>query len=409
MKKKDILAGQKALLDEIAALRKENMQLRQQLSELPEQPPEPPVPDDPEEEVTPAHQFSRFPVLRSVDDKYPDGALLAPEEEDDEPMTLRALAVHLRGYAAAQFGLRAAEDVFASLLGAMAVSDLIVLHGEAAAVPQAVAAALSQQAELVSLRHAEDALGTWDATTKMYHEKRLLRVIYEAGYQSAPCFAVMEDAETAASEGLAAVRRTAGMGLGPARALRLANDAWPGDPLLLQGGALPYPENLWLFAVANPDAAQDVSQALAAPMQLHLNLQEDKAEISPVLKPIEISAARLRALFREAAAEHPIPEETNKLFAQTAEYLAEHLDYSIDAQTQRQMAPFLGVCLACGLQPKQALDAFLYHKALRRLESADPFLLRHELAGLERFLKDTFGKNGLPLTRVFTKGLQKND
>jgi len=404
MRKRDILAGQKALLDEIAALRKENMQLRQRLSELPEEPFEMPVPDDPEEEITPAHQFSRFPVLRSVDDKYPDGVLPAPEEEDGEPITLQALAAHVRGYAATQFGLRAAEDVYASLLGAMAVSDLIMLRGEASALPQAAAAALGQQAEIVSLRNAENALGTWDAATKMYHEKRLLRVIYEAGYQSAPCVAVLEDAGTAAPEGLAAVWRTAGMGRGPARALRLANDAWPGDPLLLQGGSLPYPENLWLFAAAKQDAVQ-----IAASMQLTINLQEDKAEIPQVLKPIEISAARLRELFRAASEEHPIPEEINKLFAQTAEYLAEHLDYAIDAQTQRQMAPFIGVCLACGLQPKQALDAFLYHKALRRLESADEFLLRHELAGLERFLNDTFGKNGLPLTRVFTKGLQKND
>jgi len=403
MKKRDILAGQKALLDEIAALRKENMQLRQQLSELPEEPLKQPVPDDPEEEITPAHQFSRFSVLRSVDEKYPDGVLLPPEEDDDDPMTLQALAAHLRGYAATQFGLRAAEDVVASLLGAMAVSDLIVLRGEAAGLPQAVAAALGQQAEIVSLRHAEGALGAWDATTKMYSEKRLLRVIYEAGYQSAPCFAVLENAETAAPEGLAAIWRTASAGRGPARALRLVNDTWPGDPLLLRGGTLPYPENLWLFAAAKQEAV------LAAPMQLTINLQENGAEISPVPKPIEISAARLRELFREAVAEYPIPEEITKLFAQTAEYLAEHLDYSIDAQTQRQMAPFIGVCLACGLPPKNALDAFLYHKALRRLETADEFLLRHELAGFERFLNDTFGKNGMPLTHDFTKGLQKND
>ena len=404
MRKKDILAGQKALLDEIAALRKENMQLRKKLSELPEEPIEQPVPDDPEEEITPAHQFSRFPVLRSVDDKYPDGVLPAPEEEDGEPITLQALAEHVRGYAATQFGLRAAEDVVASLLGAMAVSDLIVLRGEAAGLPQAVAAALSQEAEIVSLRYAENALGMWDAATKLYHEKRLLRVIYEAGYQSAPCFAVLENAGTAAPEGLAAIWRTASMGRGPARALHLVNDTWPGDPLLLRGGSLPYPENLWLFAVAKQDAAP-----IAAPMQLYISLQDEKAEIPQVLKPMEISAARLRELFREALAEHPIPKEITKLFAQTADYLAEHLDYAVDAQTQRQMAPFIGVCLACGLQAKQALDAFLAHKALRRLESADEFLLRHELAGLERFLKDTFGKNGTPLTHDFTKGLQKND
>ena len=208
MKKRDILAGQKALLDEIAALRKENMQLRQQLSELPEEPFELPVPDGPEEEIAPAHQFSRFPVLRSVDDKYPDGVLPAPEEEDGEPITLQALAAHMRGYAATQFGLRAAEDVYASLLGAMAVSGLIVLRGEAEGLPQAVAAALGQQAEIVSLRNAENALGAWDAATKLYNEKRLLRVVYEAGYQSAPCFAVLENAETAAPEGLAAIWRT---------------------------------------------------------------------------------------------------------------------------------------------------------------------------------------------------------
>jgi len=398
MRKKEILAGQKRLLEEIAALREENLQMRQTISELPETVPERPVPENPEEDVARAHQFSRFPILRSVDERYPGYPREAAPPGKDDAIALAELAVHLQGYAAAHFGLRAGLDLFAALLGAMAVSRLVALTGKAAAMlPEAAASALGRLTELIPPR--QGLFGSMDAVTKRCHETRLLRVIYEAGYQSAPCFAVINDIAAASPEDIA---RLAGMGPEPSQALRLAGSAWPGDPVMLREGALPYPDNLWIFGVAREAAS-------ASPMRLHVGGGNDPMEIPYGLQPIELSNRRLRELLRAASEEYPLPEEIGAGLIKTAEYLAGRLDMSIDAQTERQMPGFIGVCLACGLRPVSALDAFFYHKALRRLEYADPFLLRYELPGLQRFLEDTFGKNGMPLMGDFIKDLQKND
>ena len=403
MKKKELLAGRKKLLEEIAALREENLQMRRRLAELPEAIPEPPVPDGPEEEIAPQHQFSRFPILRSVDERYNSG--IRNQEaggggEDGNNISLAALAAHLRGYAAAHYGLCAPPDVFASLLGAMAVSDWIVLHGEkTAALPQAVAAALGQEAHLIPAH--QSLLGSQDAVTKLYNETRLLRVLYEASYQPGPCFAVL-DGRASPDE----YTRLLQAAQTKPSALRLAADAWPGDPILLHEGALNFPENLWLFCTGEGGAVE-------SPMRLYIYtegaIKEAAAEIPYAARPLALSAARLRTLLLAAAEEYPVPDGLAAKIARTAAYLAERLDVSMDAKTERQMTRFMGVCLACGLAPENALDAFFYHKALRRMEHADPFLLRYELAGFRRFLDETFGKHGMPLTRAFTNNLQKND
>lgn len=440
MKKKAILAGQKKLLLEIAALREENLELRRRLAALPETVPEPPVPDDPEEEITPQHRFSRFPLLRSVDERYPGGRLAAAQEGDS---TLAALAAHMWGYAAAHYGLCAPPDVYASLLAAMSLSNCVALHDEAGGneaggneadgkeaggneaggaktggdetgnpkaghlkashlkaghlkaelLLQAAAASVGQEAQLIPA--CRPPLGSQDTATKLYRETRLLRVLYEAGYQSAPWFAVLEGAP------LSAITQAAERG----PALRLVGDAWPGDPALLREGVLEYPENLWIFCMG--------ACAAQVPVGLHIhmeNAKEDaKTEIPCAPEPLALSAGWLRGLFARAPMAYPVPADIQALFTRTAAYLADRLDVSVDARTERQMPQFISVCLACGLRPPEALDAFYYQRALRRLENADPHLLRYELPGFGRFLDETFGKSAMPLTRAFTNNLQKND
>lgn len=395
MRKKEILAGQKRLLEEIAALREETLEMRRTISELPETVPERPVPDNPGEDIARAHQFSRFPILRGVDERYPNHPMGAAPPGKDDGITLAQLAWHLQGYAAAHFGLRAAVGLFAGLLGAMAASRLVALTGKAAAMlPEAAASALGQLTELIPPR--SPLFGSMDAVTKRYRETRLLRTVYEAGYRSSPCFAVINDISAVSPEDIA---RLAGMD----QSLRLAGSAWPGDPILLRDGILRRPENLWIFGAAQEAAAS------AAPMRLHVGSGDHPMDVPYGLQAIDISAGRLLELLRAAPWEYPVPEEISAGFIKTAEHLAERLDISFDAQTEQQMPGFIGVCLACGLRPGNALDVFFYHKALRRLEYADPFLLRYELPGLQRFLEDTFGRGAMPLTHDFIKDLQKND
>jgi hypothetical protein len=417
MRKKQLLRDRQALLGEIAALQEENLRLARG------EPPDAPAPDSPEEEAAARPgQFSRFPLLRAVDEKYENIMLddlsdTAPKA-GAAPQVLPQVAEHLRRFAAAHFGLYAGRPLFAHFLGAMAASDFLLLRSEDAergplTLCRAVAAAWGQNIEITPARQdwtrPADLLGEPDPAARRYRETDFLRAVYEAGYNEGVSIAVL-DGVTAAPPGcltqllplLSLSHNRANL----ARRITLAQSAWPGDPLLLQGGALPWPENFWLAGTLPPGAPPPTPHLRASSMEFCLPGQQGaKAFLTPLENPAPLPARHLRELFAHARDVCALPEEALRLYALVEQYLAESMELSLGAQSQAQLRAFGSVSLACGLRPNEALDVFFYHKALRRLDSADPGALKYELPGLRRFLAETFGKRALPLTAGYLERL----
>jgi len=404
MRKKHLLRERQALLDEIAALQQENLLLRTG------EPPEAPAPDLPEDEVAARQsEFSRFPLLRAVDEKYENAAL--GEAPGGSAPALPQVAEHLRRYAAAHFGLYAARPLFACFLGAMAASDFLLLRGDDAGrgpltLCRAVAAAWGQNMEIVPVRphwtRPADLLGEPDPAARRYRETDFLRAVYEAGYNEGVSLVVL-DGVTAAPPGCFAAL------LNPVRKIALAESGWPGDPLLLRDGALPWPGNLWLVGTLPPGAPALSPPLRAAAMEFCLPGQrEAKSFLTPLEGPAPLPARHLRELFAHARDVYALPEDALRLYALAEQYLAEHMELSLGPQAWPQLRAFGSVCLACGLRPAEALDGFFYHSALRRLDAAGPGVLKYELPGLLRFLAETFGKRALPLTVGWLEGLEAN-
>ena len=405
IRKKQLLHDRRALLDEIAALQEENLRLR--VGEPPA-----PVPDSPEEEVVARQSdFSRFPLLRAVDEKYENAA--SGESAGSKAPPLPQIAEHLRRYAAAHFGLYAGRSLYACFLGAMAASDFLLLRSEDAergplTLCRAVAAAWGQNIELTPMRpewaRPADLLGEPDPATRRYRETDLLRAVYEAGYREGVSFTVLENVTAAPARCLSELLPLLSLSYNPsnlARQLALTDSAWPGDPVLLQNGVLPWPGNLWLAGTLTPERPAPAQQLRTAMEFCMPALQGTRAFLTPLEKPSPIAARQLRGLFAHAREVYALPEETLRLYGLMEQHLAEHMELSLGAQSQSQLRSFGSVCLACGLRPTEALDGFFYHKALRRLESADPSVLKYELPGLRRFLTETFGRRALPLTMHF--------
>ena len=443
MTKKQLLADRQALLDEIAALQAQNLALR--LGEASSSAIA--VPDSPAEDearITASGVFSRFPLLRAIDEEYSDSAL--PDAAAAAPITLSKVAEHLRRYAAAHFGIYAGRALFAHFLGAMAVADFILLRSE---IREAAGSALlrsegreaagsallrSENAEeelpggsanpLLFCRAVAAALGRdlditrvqphWSRSSDLlgeagqgwqYHETDFLRALYAAGWQEAPCFAVLDNIAAANPDGyLRALVPVLSLRRGAARSLSLVGAAWPGDPVLLREGALPWPENLWLFGTVS-QGAPTPNHLRASAMEFCLPAKAGRPAPIALAAPLDLPAQQLRGLFVQAEGVYALPEEPLRLAALLEEYLAEHMELSLGAQTGAQLRRFCGVCLACGLKANDALDGYFYHKALRRLEDADPDTVKYELPGLRRFIKDTFGRNGLPLAAGYLQGL----
>ena len=411
MTKKQLLRERKSLLDELAALQEENLRLRRRASTNKEE--APPVPDDSFADETPVaqHRFSRFPLLRSVDQHYENNDARAGDKPA-KAESLIQIADHLRKYAAAHFGIFTERMIFAHFLGAMAASDIILLrqgdeHRSPLLLCQAVAAALGQKLDLTTVQphwsSAADLLGCADPASKLYRETAFLRKLYAAGYEQGVCFSALDRVTAAPAEGylsalLPALSLAHAEGSRFARAIPLADAAWPGDPVLLREGTLPYPENFWLFGSIDAEDPLPGERLRGPAMEFCLPALAEKNYLVSFAKPMAITARELRAHFAHAADIFSLPGEALRRFRQTVQHLAEHLDFSLAAATESQLLRFCAVCLACGMRPAEALDGFLYHKALRRLETADPAALRFGLPGLRAFLSDTFGARELPLT-----------
>ncbi|MCL2494684.1 MAG: hypothetical protein FWE98_03395 [Oscillospiraceae bacterium] len=408
MRRKQLLRDRQALLDEIAALQEENLRL------LRGEPVEPPVPDSPEEEVAARpRDFSRFPLLRAVDEKYENTFPGGPRLVRPQP-TLLQIAGHLRGYAAAHFGIHAGRPLFAHFLGAMAASDFLLLRGENPPLfCRAAAAAWGQEIEVIPARGDDsgskgDILGEPGPAAGRYHETGLLRAVYEAGYREGVSFALLEDAAAMPERRLARLLPLLSLSHNNAnfaRKIALAETAWPGDPALLEDGALPWPGNLWVVGTL-PAGAPPPSPQLRAPAMEFCLPAAREAKLAALENPSPVGAAQLRGLFAHAREVYALPEESLRHFALLEQYLAEHMELSLGAQALPQLRSFGGVSLACGLRPNEALDGFLYHRALRRLETADPAALKYELPGLRRFLAETFGRRALPLSMEYLDRLE---
>jgi len=414
--KKQLLRDRQALLDEIAALQQETLRLR--LGE----PVPTPAPDSPEEEaVARQSDFSRFPLLRAVDEKYENvmiEELSSAENTGAAPRALPQIAEHLRRFAAAHFGLYAGRPLFACFLGAMAASDFLLLRSEDAergplTLCRAIAAAWGENIEITPMQpgwtRPADLLGEPDPAARRYRETDFLRAVYEAGYSEGVNITVLEGVTAAPPRCLSELLPLLSLShnrTNLARQLPLAQTSWPGDPLLLKNGALPWPGNLWLAGTLPLGAPPPSQQLRAAAMEFCLPSQQGaRTFLAPLERPAPLTAKQLRSLFTHAREVFPLPEETLRLYGLVEQHLAEFMELSLGAQSQAQLRSFGSVCLACGLRPNEALDGFFYHKALRRLDCADPGALKYELPGLRRFLGETFGKRALPLTMGFLERL----
>jgi len=409
--KKQLLQDRQSLLDEIAALQEENLRLR--VGEPPA-----PVPDSPEEEaVARPSQFSRFPLLRAVDEKYENAN--AEEPLAAPPQALPRVAEHLRRYAAAHFGLYAGRSLYACFLGAMAASDFLLLRSEdpgrsPLAFCRAVAAAWGQNIEITPMRpewaRPADLLGEPDPATRRYRETDLLCAIYEAGYSRGVSFTVLEGVTAAPARCLTDLLPLLSLSYNQAnlaRQIPLADSAWPGDPVLLRDGVLPWPGNLWLVGTLPLEAPASPQGLRGAAMEFCLPGQQGaKGFLTPLENPSALPARQLRGLFAHAREVYALPEEALRLYGLVEQHLAENMELSLGAQSQAQLRAFGSICLACGLRPTEALDGFFYHRALRRLDCADPGALKYELPGLRRFLAGTFGRRALPLTMGFLEELE---
>ncbi|MDR2646801.1 MAG: hypothetical protein LBB67_01565 [Oscillospiraceae bacterium] len=369
--------------------------------------PENPAPHDspsgfaaPEDERLPT-PMSRFPQLRTLD--------ALPPVIANEKTSLPALMVHLQRFAAARYGIYAPRSLFGGYLATLACGNFVIAHDSNTlkALPflDAMAKALGNPMDLfaVSSNWTTPALliGQAHALHKRYEERDFLLCVYQARRNAHACFATLENFFAANPEDYFSPMLTqyekhpTDIACG---GLRLADGSWPNDPLLLENGTLPLPNNLWVFgtvSVATPPMSARVQTAAVC---FSLPQSETRPFLVPWTEPMHVSAAHLRDLFARADDIYDIPEKIAAAFDAMERYAAEHLCLSLGVNARVNLRRFMSTALACGLGSREAFDAYLYHSGLRAIQAADADTLHYGLPLFIAFLHKQCNASSLPTT-----------
>ena len=165
-------------------------------------------------------------------------------------------------------------------------------------------------------------------------------------------------------------------------------------------------KNIWFIGTANNDDSTSLitDKVYDRAQILDMDEREDPFEGKNV-QPKTISYSKLQAMFRSA--------KKNKAFQMTEEDWAtlnfidetvlREMDITFGNRMKTQLDDFVPVYIACGGTKEGAIDYFLAHKILRKLDGKYDAYISDCLSDLVETLNENYGEN------VFEKSLKKID
>ena len=185
---------------------------------------------------------------------------------------------------------------------------------------------------------------------------------------------------------------------------------WDNDPVLISGGSIPIPDNVWFVGTINNDdstfAVADKVYDRAIPIDL--DSRADAFECDPV-PAATISTDHLNALFDQAKATYHISPEIMEKLEDMNAYLIKNFRLAFGNRIMKQMKDFVPCFIACGGTEIQAVDFMVAKKVLRKFESLSLGFMKDELTRFSQYLDRTFGYNKMPICKEYVEYLKKNN
>ena len=355
---------------------------------------------------------TRFPKLTLVDTKYRD---YQPPLFDNE-VSLQTFVEHFRLYAASQLHLYYTPEIIRRFVSGMAASRLLILEGISGtgktSLPYSFSRYLDNPATLVSVqpsyRDRTELLGYFNEFSKRFNETEFLRAMYEADYRQDPSFIVLDELNLARIEYyFAEMLSILEMPSKDEWVLDLVPTAWPGDPVLLDGGKIRVSDCLWFVGTANNDDSTftitDKVYDRAIPIEI--NQRASAFECEPVEKCC-ITCDHLYALFEKAKEEYPISEDALEKMEKLDQYLQTRFKLSFGNRIIKQMYDFVPVYVACGGTELDGMDYIIARKVLKKFESMNVSFVRDEIKGLIVYIEKTFGRTGMSDSKEYLQRIQ---
>ena len=359
---------------------------------------------------------SRFFRLTSVDNYYKT-EYQAPNY--DESVTLETFCEQFRLYAASQLRLYYDIDMMRYFVASMGTSRIIILQGISGtgktSLPYAFGKFVQLDTTVVSVqpswRERTELYGYFNEFTKKYTETDFLRAVYEANYYRDPHILILDEMNIARVEYyFAEMLSILEMPRKEEWKVDIVTAVWDNDPVLIEGGSIPIPDNVWFVGTINNDdstfAVADKVYDRAIPIDL--DSRADAFECDPV-PPATISTDHLNALFDEAKATYHISDEIMEKLEDMNAYLIKNFRLAFGNRIMKQMKDFVPCFIACGGTEIQAVDFIVAKKVLRKFESLSLGFMKDELTKFTKYLDRTFGYDKMPICKEYVELLKKNN
>ena len=359
-------------------------------------------------------QESKFKVLLDIDKEVNSQGIYNPKGFGG---TLKELCEYVRNYGAyyknLYYSVETIRVFFASLAASEKASRLLILQGLSgtgkSSLPRLVAEALNMECRLVSVqpswRDNRELLGYDNDFTNRFKETEFTKYLYEASalpnrrklylivldemnlarieYYFADFLSVLEKPNQTEWK----VPLVSGYS-------ELEEDQKPKYlDYSNEAANICVTSNIWFVGTANNDDSTSLitDKVYDRGQILDMDRREDGFPGNKV-QTVSMDVEELVGLFHNAKkSSNMLTEEDKKKIKEVDEYLKE-MDITFGNRIMSQMDDFIPVYIACGGTKDAAIDYFITHKILRKLEERyEPYLLS-ELENLQIGLNEIFGE-----------------
>ena len=190
--------------------------------------------------------------------------------------------------------------------------------------------------------------------------------------------------------------------------VELVPSVWDTDPVLLKGGKLQIPGNMWYIGTINNDdstfAVTDKVYDRAMPIDIN-----DKGQVfePEEVEAMNINSSYLEGLYAKAKENHPLSEEMQKKIDEMDDYVIKHFRIAFGNRIVKQMKDFVATYVECGGTEVDGVDYYIARKILRKFEQLNLAYIRDEIDGFIEYLDKEFGKEHFNECKDYLNRLKK--
>ena len=350
---------------------------------------------------------SRFYMLSKTDQvmqKY-----TAPAKQPN--MTLESFCESFRAFAAGNLGLYYDISDIRRFISNLGVSHILVMQGMSGTGKTSLAYAFGEfignPSVIVPIqpmwKERTDMIGYYNEFTGKFNETLLLQKMYEANYSRDLYITVLDEMNIARVEYYFAEFLSLLEIPDPdKRYLDVVSDVQKGDPLLLKGGRLRLPPNMWFIGTANNDDSTFAisDKVYDRAMVINLDKKTQFFEAAPA-KQVRISADQFDAMVARAQKEYGMTARNARRLKKLDAYMIDKFKITFGNRIMKQIKQYIPVYLACGGDELDALDDILSKKVFRKLEAQNPIYVRNSVQELCGYLDELFGYDRMKLCKEY--------